>query len=79
MCPRRLQELECEIAEMLARVCCVVLQRAAVPRTGRWPAPLHLEEAIDGVLGTSKSDLHPEWYSGTGSVCAWTSAVFWER
>lgn len=68
MRPRGLQELECEIAELLTRVHCVLLQRTAVPRTGKLQAPLYLERAIEGVLGTSKSNLHPWWYSGMGSL-----------
>lgn len=52
------QELECGIAELLARVCWWCLQKVAVPRAGRLPAPLCPERAMEGVLGTSKSDLH---------------------
>lgn len=62
------QELECGIAELLARVCRWYLQEAAVPRAGRLPAPLCPARAVEGVLGTSKSDSYPLGYSGTGSL-----------
>lgn len=78
MCPRGVQGRECETAELLARVCCVLLHRAAVPRSQRLPAPFHLERAIEGVLGTNKRHLHP-YHSGTGSLCAWASTVCWAR
>lgn len=66
MCPRWGQEIECGIAELLARVHWWYLQKAAVPRAGRLPVPFCPERAMERVLGTSKSDLYPWGCSGAG-------------
>lgn len=56
---RGLHELECEIAELLARVCCIIAKGCC---TKDWKVArlcLSREGNRKGVLETNKSDLHP--------------------